>query len=102
MSSLLITPVHSPAVRTVSTRLVRAQRLVAFLTLSLMLLGSFVPGDAVARAVKKRVKQLAASPATRRGTGPGSCIGAPPAASGSIPRTWPPHIAHCRWARVCG
>ena len=56
MSSLLITPVHSPAARTVSTRLVRAQRLVAFLTLSLMLLGSFVPGDAVARAVKKRVK----------------------------------------------
>ena len=57
MSSLLIAPAQSPAVRTVSTRLARAQRLVAFLTLSLMLLGSFVPGDAVARAVKKRVKQ---------------------------------------------
>lgn len=57
MSSLLIAPVHSPAGCTVSTRLARAQRLVAFLTLSLMLLGSFVPGDAVARAVKKRVKQ---------------------------------------------
>ena len=42
---------------TPGVRLARAQRLVAFITLSLMLLGSFVPGDAVARAVKKRVKQ---------------------------------------------
>ena len=57
MNDLLIGPVHSPAVRTTSTTLARAQRLVAFLTLSLMLFGSFVPGDAVARSVKKRVKQ---------------------------------------------
>jgi len=35
-------------------RLVRAQRLAALLTLSLMVLGSFVPGDAIARAAKER------------------------------------------------
>ena len=38
-------------------RLARAQRLAAFFVLALLVLGTLVPGDAVARAVKARVKK---------------------------------------------
>ena len=48
----LLAPVSVPA-----RSGVRAQRLTAFLALALLLYGSFVPGDAVARSVKHRVKQ---------------------------------------------
>jgi rare lipoprotein A len=47
------TPLRPPA----RARLARAQRLAAFIVLSLALLLPIVPGDAVARAVKQRVKQ---------------------------------------------
>ncbi len=57
MTPLLLAPAPGSVVCSASARLARAQRLAAFLTLCLMLLGTFVPGDAVARAVKQRVKQ---------------------------------------------
>ena len=38
-------------------RLARAQRLAAFVALSLLVLGTALPGDAVARSVKARVKK---------------------------------------------
>lgn len=41
----------------IGPRLARAQRLAAFFTLALFALGNLVPGDAIARAVKARVKK---------------------------------------------
>ena len=56
MVQSLFSPAPGPYVRPLNSRLARAQRLAAFLTCCLMLFGAFVPGDAVARSVKKRVK----------------------------------------------
>ena len=57
MTHLLLVPAPAVPARRTAARLARAQRLAAFLTLCVMLFCSFVPGDAVARSIKKRVKQ---------------------------------------------
>jgi peptidoglycan lytic transglycosylase len=46
-----------PLERPLGTRFARAQRLAAFFALALFVLGTALPGDAVARSVKARVKK---------------------------------------------
>ena len=53
----LYEPMPAPLGLSARTRLARAQRLVAFIVMAIMLLAPVMPGDAVARAVKQRVKQ---------------------------------------------
>ncbi len=55
MPSAFFSP--APAGRSFSGRLARAQRLAAYFTLMLYVLGAFVPGDAVARSIKSRVRK---------------------------------------------
>ena len=53
----LYTPMPTPLAGPARSRLARAQRLVAFVVMAATLLAPILPGDAVARSVKKRVKQ---------------------------------------------
>lgn len=50
-------PIVPPLERPLGVSLARAQRLAAFFALSLFVLGTALPGDAVARAVKARTKK---------------------------------------------
>lgn len=52
-SGLVVPPLERP----LDAALARAQRLASFFVMSLLVLGTLVPGDAVAKAVKERVRK---------------------------------------------